>query len=42
MVETVLENVGASEKTIDEDYDVHVVKFNSMITDMNECKYFIS
>ena len=38
VVETVLENVGASEKTVDEDYDAHVAKFNNMITDMNECE----
>lgn len=38
VVETVLENVGASEKTVDEDYDIHVAKFSSMISDMNECR----
>ncbi len=38
-METVLENVGASEKTVDEDYDMHVIKFAAMIADMNECKW---
>ena len=38
VVETVLENVGASEKTVDEEFDMHVSKFNSMMFDMNECK----
>lgn len=37
VVETVLEGVGATERTVDEDYDSHVEHFTSMLDDMNEC-----
>mmetsp|Transcript_25609 Transcript_25609/g.42735 ORF Transcript_25609/g.42735 Transcript_25609/m.42735 type:complete len:266 (+) Transcript_25609:99-896(+) len=37
MTETVLAKVGASERTVDEQYDIHVEKFKVMLEDMNEC-----
>lgn len=37
MVESVLENVGASERTVDEEFEMHHKKFLSMMCDMNEC-----
>lgn len=37
VVESTLEKVGASERTVDEEYDVHFSKFNAMMSDMNEC-----
>lgn len=36
-METVLEVAGASERTEDEEYDVHVSRFDVMEKDMNEC-----
>lgn len=39
VVETVLENVGVSDKTIDEDYDSFVENFIMIMADMNECKH---
>lgn len=36
-VETILETVGKSERTVDEEFDVLATKFDSMIQDMNEC-----
>ena len=36
-METVLEKAGASERTEDADYDVHVARFDVMEKDMNEC-----
>lgn len=45
-MESVLENVGASERTVDEEFDLHFAKYKTMIVDMNECKmrpcWFIS
>lgn len=38
VVESVLENVGASERTVDEEFDLHFAKYKTMIVDMNECK----
>eukprot|EP01038_Epipyxis_sp_PR26KG_P013936 gene13936-18692_t len=37
IVETVLEKTGNAERTVDEDYEVHVTKFHEMTADMNEC-----
>mmetsp|Transcript_20377 Transcript_20377/g.18517 ORF Transcript_20377/g.18517 Transcript_20377/m.18517 type:complete len:465 (-) Transcript_20377:28-1422(-) len=42
VVETVLENVGVSERTVDEEYDLYVTNFNELIADMNECGSGIS
>lgn len=39
-MESVLENVGASERTVDEEFEMHHKKFLSMMCDMNECKCF--
>lgn len=36
-VEQVLYTVGASEKTVDQEYDDHVVHFEQCMGDMNEC-----
>jgi hypothetical protein len=36
-VESVLENVGASEKTVDEEFDINYGKFTRMMLDLNEC-----
>jgi hypothetical protein len=40
-VETILQTVGASEHTVDEEFDTLSVKFDVMIQDMNECKYYL-
>lgn len=36
-VETVLEVAGVSEKTVDEEYDKDVVRFEELVQDLNEC-----
>lgn len=36
-VETLLESVGATEKTVDPEYDVFTKNFEDMMQDMNEC-----
>jgi len=36
-VETILESVGATEKTVDVEYDHYTKNFNDMMDDMNEC-----
>ncbi len=33
-----LEAVKVSEKTVDEEFDVHHAKFNVMMGDLNECE----
>jgi len=38
VVESVLEGVGATERTVDDEFDMFVNKFNSMMQDLNECK----
>ena len=40
MTETVLEKVGKSERTTDEEFDIHVEKFRRMVGDINECQLF--
>lgn len=42
VVESVLEGVGKSEKTVDEEFDLFVSKYQTMLTDMNECKIYCS
>jgi amphiphysin len=37
MVESVLEGVGKSERTVDEEFDVFHAKFQTMMSDLNEC-----
>ncbi len=37
MTQTVLETVGATDTTVDEDFDISVERFHEMIGDMNEC-----
>ena len=39
-VETILQTVGASESTVDDEFDLLAKKFDSMILDMNECLYY--
>ena len=41
VVESVLEGVGASEKTVDEVFDNHHAHFKTMLDDLNECKYLL-
>lgn len=36
-VETILQTVGASESTVDDEFDLLAKKFDAMILDMNEC-----
>jgi hypothetical protein len=36
VVEKVLETVKASERTVDEEFDLHYAKFNQMMGDVNE------
>lgn len=37
-METVLEGVGVSERTVDEEFELYSTNFSEMIGDMNECK----
>lgn len=39
-METVLEGVGASEKTVDEEFENHHTHFKQMLDDLNECKHY--
>lgn len=39
MVESVLEGVGKSERTIDEEFDVFHAKYQTMMSDLSECMY---
>lgn len=39
MVESVLEGVGKSEKTVDEEFEMFFVKYQAMMADLNECEY---
>ncbi len=41
MVESVLEGVGKSEKTVDEEFDMFFAKYQAMMTDLNECKQWL-
>jgi hypothetical protein len=36
----VLEGVGASEKTVDEEFNTYQAKYTTMMQDINECKSF--
>lgn len=36
-VETVLEAVGASQHTVDEEFDIYHKNFSEMMEDLNEC-----
>ena len=37
MVESVLEGVGKSEKTVDEEFEMYYAKYQTMMNDLNEC-----
>lgn len=38
VVESVLESVGAADRTVDEEFDLYHQRYTSMMVDMNECK----
>jgi hypothetical protein len=42
VVESVLEGVGASEKTVDEEFNTYHAKYLTMMQDLNECKEILS
>lgn len=42
MVESVLEGVGKSEKTVDEEFEMYYAKYQSMMNDLNECTFLAS
>jgi hypothetical protein len=37
VVESVLEGVGVAERTVDDEFDMFVTKYQSMMQDLNEC-----
>lgn len=39
VVETVMEGVGKSERTVDEEYELFKTNYEDMIDDMEKCEY---